>query len=138
MPEQLYFVYPWMHLVGRTFFSMIFIASGIGHLVQLEATAACARSKGLPAPKAAAVLSGVMIMIGGVLILIGWTRFIGAGLLFLFLVPTAFVMHPFWKEADQVAKQNEMAHFMKDLALAGATLLIAYYAGPWWPWSLGG
>jgi uncharacterized membrane protein YphA (DoxX/SURF4 family) len=138
MPEQLYFLYPWMHLVGRILFSMIFIASGIGHLVQLEATAAYAQSKGLPAPKLAASLSGVMILIGGALVLIGWTRFIGAGLLVLFLLPTAFLMHPFWKETDQMAKQNEMAHFMKDVSLAGAALLIAYYAGPWWPLSLGG
>jgi uncharacterized membrane protein YphA (DoxX/SURF4 family) len=138
MPEQLYFLYPWMHLVGRIFFAMIFIASGIGHLVQLEATAAYAQSKGLPAPKLAASLSGVMILIGGVLVLIGWTRFVGAGLLFLFLLPTAILMHPFWKETDPMAKQNEMAHFMKDVGLAGAALLIAYYAGPWWPLSLGG
>jgi uncharacterized membrane protein YphA (DoxX/SURF4 family) len=138
MPEQLYFLYPWMHLVGRILFSMIFIASGIGHLLQLEATAAYAQSKGLPAPKLAASLSGVMILIGGALVLIGWTRFIGAGLLVLFLLPTAFLMHPFWKETDQMAKQNEMAHFMKDVSLAGAALLIAYYAGPWWPLSLGG
>jgi uncharacterized membrane protein YphA (DoxX/SURF4 family) len=138
MPEQLYFLYPWMHLVGRIFFSMIFIASGVGHLVQLDGTAAYAQHKGLPAPRVAAVFSGLTIMVGGVLILIGWTRFIGAGLIFLFLVPAAFLMHPFWKEADAMSKQNEMAHFMKNVALAGSALLIAYYAGGWWPWSLGG
>ena len=138
MPEPLYFLYPWMHLVGRIFFSMIFVASGIGHIVQLEATSAYVHSKGIPAPKAVAALSGVLILAGGVLILIGWTRFIGAGLLFFFLVPTAFLMHPFWKETDPMARQNEMAHFMKDLGLAGAALLIAYYAGGWWPMSLGG
>ena len=138
MPEQLYFLYSWMHVIGRILFSMIFILSGVGHLMTLEQTAAYAKSKGLPAPKAAAALSGVVILIGGILILIGWTRFIGAGLLFLFLVPTAFLIHPFWKETDPTAKQNEMAHFMKDLALAGTALLIAYYAGGWWPMSLGG
>ena len=138
MPEPLYFLYPWMHLIGRILFSMIFILSGIGHLMQLEQTAAYAQSKGLPAPKAAAALSGLVIFFGGVLILIGWTRFIGAGLLCLFLFPTAFLMHPFWKETDPATKQNEMAHFMKDLSLAGSALLLAYYAGGWWPWSLGG
>lgn len=138
MPEPLYFLYPWMHLFGRIFFSLIFIMSGLGHLMTLEQTAQYAQSKGLPAPKAAAALSGVVIVVGGVLVLIGWTRFIGAGLLFLFLVPNAFLMHPFWKEADPAARQNEMAHFMKDLALAGTALLIAYYAGGWWPMSLGG
>lgn len=138
MPEQFYFLYPWMHLIGRIFFSMIFIASGIGHIVQLEATAEYAKSKGLPAPKMAAIVSGIVMATGGVFILIGWTRFIGAGLIFLFLVPTAFLMHRFWSETDALAKQNEMAHFMKNLALAGSALFFAYYAGDWWPVSLGG
>ena len=138
MPEPLYFLYPWMHLIGRIFFSMIFIMSGVGHLMKLEETAGYAQSKGIPAPKAAAALSGAVILIGGVLVLVGWTRFIGAGLLFFFLVPTAFLMHPFWKETDPTAKQNEMAHFLKVIGLAGAALLIAYYGGGWWPMSLGG
>ncbi len=138
MPEQLQFLYPWMHLIGRVLFSMVFILGGIGHLMQLDVTAEYAESKGVPAPKAAVALSGAIIVIGGVLLLIGWTRFIGAGLLFLFLVPTAFLMHPFWRESDPTVMQNEMAHFLKDLGLAGAALLAAYYAGGWWPLSLGG
>ena len=138
MPEELWFLYPWMHLFGRVLFSMLFIGSGIGHLAQLDATAEYAKSKGLPAPKAAAALSGILMLVGGVLVLIGWTRFIGAGLLVPFLFATAFLMHPFWKEVDPQAKQNEMAHFMKDLALAGAALFICYYGGTWWPISVGG
>ncbi len=54
----------------------------------------------------------------------------------MFLLSTAFVMHPFWKESDPQASMNEMSHFMKDLALAGAALLIAFYAGMPWPMSL--
>ena len=77
-------------------------------------------------------------MVGGALVLLGWSRFIGAGLLVIFLLPTAFLMHPFWKESDPAVKQNEMAHFLKVLALAGAALLIAYYGGTYWPMSFGG
>ncbi|MDH3497477.1 MAG: DoxX family protein, partial [Gemmatimonadota bacterium] len=82
--------------------------------------------------------TGLMILVGGVTVLLGWHRFIGAGLLVLFLVSTAFLMHPFWKEQDPTARMNEMAHFQKDLAPAGAALLLAYYAGWPWPFSLGG
>jgi uncharacterized membrane protein YphA (DoxX/SURF4 family) len=138
MPAQLQFLYTPMHLVGRILFSLIFIISGIQHITKLDAMTAYAQSKGLPAPKAAVALSGVLILVGGALVLIGWTRFIGVGLLFLFLIPTAFLMHPFWKETDPVARQNEMAHFLKVIALAGAALFIAYYGGTWWPLSLGG
>jgi len=138
MPEQLYPLYPWMHVIGRILFSLIFILSGVNHLMQLENMTAYAKSKGLPAPKAAVALSGLVMLAGGALVLLGWSRFIGAGLLVIFLLPTAFLMHAFWKETDPMVKQNEMAHFLKVLALAGAALLVAYYAGNSWPMSLGG
>lgn len=131
-------LYPWMHLAGRVLFSLVFIMSGMNHLMQLDNMARYAQSKGVPAPKAAIVLSGIVIMLGGLSIALGWHRFIGAGLLAIFLVFTPVMMHQFWKETDPTAKANEMAHFLKDTALAGAALVIAYYAGQAWPMSLGG
>ena len=44
-------------------------------------------------------------------------------LIAIFLIPTAFMMHAFWKETDATAKQNETTGFFKDLALAGAALV---------------
>jgi uncharacterized membrane protein YphA (DoxX/SURF4 family) len=135
MPEQLF---PWMHLIGRILFSMIFIASGLNHFFKLGEGTAYAASKGVPAAKLMTVVSGLAILLGGVFVLLGWHRFIGAGLVVIFLTGTAFFMHAFWKETDPLTMQNEMAHFMKDMALAGAALLIAFYSGAPWPMSLGG
>ncbi|MFQ5703797.1 MAG: DoxX family protein [Gemmatimonadales bacterium] len=134
MPEQLY---PWMHLMGRILFSMVFIGSGMSHFMNMGGMTEYARAKGVPAAKLAVAVTGLMALAGGITVLLGWHRFIGAGLLVIFLVPTAFLMHPFWKETDAQAKQNEMAHFMKTLALAGAALFVAYHAGFYWPMSLG-
>ncbi|MCH7776705.1 MAG: DoxX family protein, partial [Gemmatimonadetes bacterium] len=102
-----------IHVVGRVLFSMMFIMSGMNHLMKLNDMSAYAKSKGVPAPKALTAVSGLMIMVGGVLVLLGWHRFIGAGLIALFLFPTAMIMHAFWKETDPAARMNEMAHFMK-------------------------
>jgi putative oxidoreductase len=46
--------------------------------------------------------------------------------LVIFLVPTAVMMHPFWKETDAGAKQMEMVQFAKDLSLAGAALAFVW------------
>ncbi len=135
MPSELY---PWMHLVGRILFSIVFIMSGINHFTQMNMMVGYATAKKAPAPKVTVPLTGAVSLIGGVLVLLGWHRFIGAGLLFLFMLSTAFMIHAFWKETDPMAKAGEMAHFMKDLALGGAALLIAFYSGPEWPMSLGG
>jgi hypothetical protein len=51
---------------------------------------------------------------------------LGALLILAFLLPVAFFMHAFWKETDEQAKANQMAHFMKNMAMAGAALVILY------------
>ena len=135
MPDALY---PWMHLIGRTLFAMVFIGGGLNHFTKLNDVTGYARSRGVPSPKLATIVTGFMAVPGGVLIVLGWHRFIGAGLIVLFALSTAFMMHNFWRDADPMAKQNEMAHFMKDLALAGGALFMAYYGGGGWPMSLGG
>jgi putative oxidoreductase len=135
MPEALY---PWMHLVGRICLSLIFINSGITHLTQMSATVGYAQSKKAPWPKATVPLTGVMILAGGILVMLGWHRFIGAGLLFIFLILAAYFIHAYWKETDPMARAGERAHFFKDIALAGAALLLAFYARYPWPLSLGG
>jgi uncharacterized membrane protein YphA (DoxX/SURF4 family) len=45
-------------------------------------------------------------------------------LLVAFLVPTALFMHNFWRETDQQARYLEQIQFLKDIALAGASLLL--------------
>jgi putative oxidoreductase len=117
-------------LIGRILFAALFIGSAFGHLTQSEAMAGYASSRGVPQAKLAVLGSGVLILVGGLLVLLGIWMDLGALLLVLFLLPTAVLMHPFWKETDPMAKQNEMVSFNKDVALAGAALLVfALYAG---------
>ncbi len=125
-----------IHLGGRVLFCMLFIMMGMMHFVKLDDVSAMAASKGVPAAKPATIVSGLMILVGGLFVLLGWHRFIGAGLIAIFLLISATLTHQFWKESDPMAKMNEMAHFMKDLALAGAALLIAFYASSFWPMTL--
>lgn len=135
MPDALY---PWMHLIGRVMFAVIFIAAGINNFTKLDATAMHAQTRGAPGAKAMTVVLGLLALVGGVLIVLGWRRFIGAGLIVIFCLLTAFLMHNFWRDTDQVAKQNEKAHFMKNIAMAGAALFMAHYGGMSWPMSMGG
>jgi putative oxidoreductase len=129
---------PWMHLVGRILFALVFILSGINHLTQLGNMAGYAQSKGLPAPTAAAAGSGIVILAGGIFLIVGWQVFLTGIVLAVFTFLTAVLMHQYWKEEDPGAKMNEMIHFLKDIALCGAALLIAFYADQEWPMSVGG
>jgi putative oxidoreductase len=63
-------------------------------------------------------------VLGGVSVLLGIWADLGSLLLALFLIPTAILMHGFWKETDPQAKMTEMNQFSKDLALGGAALML--------------
>jgi uncharacterized membrane protein YphA (DoxX/SURF4 family) len=111
-------------IAGRVLFALIFINSGISHFTKNEAMTGYAKYKKVPMARAAVYLSGLMILLGGIYIILGFYADLGALLIALFLIPTAFLMHAFWKETDPTAKQNETIGFFKDLSLAGAALII--------------
>ncbi|MDT0307423.1 DoxX family membrane protein [Streptomyces sp. DSM 44917] len=111
-------------LIGRILFVALFLNSALGHLTQTKAMEGYAASKGVPSPKAGVLGSGVLMLLGGLMLLLGVWPDLGALLLFLMLLPTALLMHAFWKESDPAARQGEQIHFLKDLALAGAALML--------------
>jgi putative oxidoreductase len=127
-------------LIGRVLFATLFITSGMHHLTKLEGFAQYAAGGGVPAPKLAVVVTGVMILLGGISILLGYEPAIGAVLLAVFLIPVAIIMHRFWGLTDAAMAQMQRIHFWKNIAMAGAALMIYYFATVYpgaWPYSIG-
>lgn len=128
-------------LIGRVVFSFFFIYSGFNHLTKLSMYAQYAGSSGVPAPTVAVAVTGLMLLAGGLSILLGVKPKVGAALLFIFLVPTAVMIHKFWGIADPMMAANQAAHFWKNIALAGGALMIYGLADLYtarWPYSVGG
>lgn len=100
-------------------------AYGREHLI------AYARSRSVPLPLAAVPLSGLMLLVGGVSLVMGLFPATGVALLVGFLVPAAFVMHPFWRVADAAARAGERSRFWRNAALAVATLALLVVPQPW-------
>jgi putative oxidoreductase len=111
-------------LVGRVLFAFLFLTSGYAHLAKRQMMAPYAAAKGVPAAMAGVVGSGVLLLAGSLSVLLGIWADLGALLLVIFLVPTAVLMHAFWKETDPQARMTEMIQFNKDIALAGAALML--------------
>ena len=111
-------------VIGRILFGGFFLMSGINHFTKREAMTGYAKYKKLPAAKLGVLISGLMLVIGGISIILGYYADLGALLLAIFLVLAAVIFHNFWKETDATAKQNEMIAFNKDIALAGAALIL--------------
>jgi putative oxidoreductase len=114
-------------LIGRVLFGVLFVYSGIGgHFAAGEMTKAYARQAGAPAPEATVPFTGVVIIAGGLMVILGIWADLGALLIAGFLFLTAFIIHRFWRIADPQMRQMDQVHFSKDLALAGAALVIFY------------
>ena len=111
-------------LVGRILFGALFITSGIAHFAKLEAMTGYAKYKKLPAAKFGVLISGLFFLLGGIYVAVGLWVDLGALLLAITLILAAVIFHNYWKETDATAKQNEMIAFNKDLALAGAALIL--------------
>lgn len=117
--------------VGRVVFVAFFIMAGVNHLLNTKAIAGYAGSKGMPAPAAATVVSGLMLLAGGIMILARWHPSVGAAAIILFLLPAAFLIHNYWTQTDPMMRAGEHAQFWKNITLAGAALLyiVAHHRG---------
>lgn len=116
--------------VGRVLFALIFVTSVIGHFSSAEIAVAAAH--GVPMATILVPLAGLIALVGGVSIMLGYRARFGALLLLVFLVPVTLVMHKFWGLPDPQLAMLQKISFMKNLSLMGACLLIMHYgSGPY-------
>src|SRR5688500_10904961 len=116
-------------LIGRVLFSLIFLASAAGHFS--PETIAFSASRGVPLASILVPVTGIMMILGGLSIALGYKAKWGALILVLFLLPVTLVMHAFWNIEDPVARQMDMIAFLKNLSMLGAALLVAGFgSGP--------
>ena len=118
-------------LIVRILVALLFLGAGIAHFSQREIMAGYAVSKCVPAAGLMVDISGAVIILGGLMVAVGVWPDLGALLLVGFLVPTALLMHDFWRETDPASKVNEQTQSLKELSLTGAALaLFAFFASP--------
>jgi len=116
-------------LLGRLLFASIFLMSAFGHFS--PTTIGFAAAQGVPLASLTVPLSGIMELVGGLSILLGYRGRWGAWLIVAFMVPVTLMMHQFWTISDPMAAQMDMVMFTKNLAITGGALLIAWFGtGP--------
>jgi putative oxidoreductase len=116
-------------LLGRIFYSAIFIGSGISHFT--SGMVQYAQMHGVPNAEFLVPLSGALAVLGGLSILLGYKARLGAWLIVIFLVPVTLMMHNFWDVQNPNERMIQQVMFMKNLSMLGAAFLIAYWgSGP--------
>lgn len=122
--------------IGRIIVGGFFLMSGFNHFAKLNMMAGYAKSKGTPSPAFAVGGTGVLLLLGGASMLLGYHPTIGAALLVIFLLGASFGIHNFWTLQDEQAKMGEMTNFLKNMAILGLLLMTLLIPRPW-PMSLG-
>ncbi|MEJ1163618.1 DoxX family protein [Variovorax sp. CCNWLW186] len=110
--------------IGRLLMAAIFLISGAGKLMAPAGTIGYIASVGIPLPELAYAGALAMELGGALLLVAGYrTRWVAAALA-LFSVVSAVIFH------SALGDQNQLFHFLKNLALAGGLLqVVAFGAG---------
>jgi putative oxidoreductase len=122
-------LYTYLFLLGRIILGGYFIMNGYKHFKHLQGNVGYAQSKGVPMPKESVMLTGAMLLLGGLGIFFGMYVDLAILLLILFLIGTLVKMHRYWEATDPMVRMGEEINFYKNLALIGALLMLLNY--PW-------
>jgi len=109
---------------GRLLMALIFLISGAGKIATPAATLNYIASAGLPLPALGYLIALAVELGGGMLLVVGFQTRAAAIVMTIFTIATAFSFH------HDFADQNQMIHFLKNLAMAGGLLqIVAFGAG---------
>ena len=120
--------------IGRFLLAFIFLFSGARKIMGYQATLAYMQSKGVfPAMDIAGYpLVEVLLMatialeiLGGLMLITGIGSRFAALALAAFTLVAGSLFHDFWTITDAVKYQNELNHFLKNLAIIGGLLIVA-------------
>ncbi len=124
-------------LIGRIIVGLYFLFNASLHLfLSTEEVAGYAAFRGLPISNTWVYLTGLLMLVGGLCILLGFLPHIGSLPLVIFLLVTAFAIHHFWTDTDPALQINEIFFFSRNLGLVGLLLMTVMTPDPW-PASLG-
>lgn len=118
-------------LLGRLIFGGFFLYNGIHHFQERKMMSQYVAAKGIPLPDAAVTATGALLVAGGTSILLGVKPKLGAMAVMAFLGGVSPLMHDFWSVDDPSQRQEQMIHFMKNIALLGGALALMGVEEPW-------
>ena len=111
-------------LAARVMMGGVYLVNGLGLMGAYAAVAGLMAARGVPAPAALLLITIVAWLVGGACIVVGFNTRAAALLLAAITVPVTIFIHAPWG-ADPAAFQNELTHFLKNIAIIGGLVCIA-------------
>ncbi|CAL8477021.1 DoxX family protein [Caballeronia sp. S22] len=113
--------YKFLPLLGRILIGAPFVMSGMSKLAAYTATVGSIGAVGLPLPPLAFVIAVLIEFGGGLLLLFGYRVRFASLVMAVFCIATAIFFH------RNLADQNQMIHFLKNVMMAGGLLQITSF-----------
>lgn len=116
-------------LLGRILISAIFIFEAVDSILFAEKTKMTMAEYGITwRPDFLLYLSIVLLVVGAIMLLIGYRIRFGVWLLLMYWLPLTFIVYSFWNDPVTIQRLNAIL-FMKNIAIAGGLLMIAAHGG---------
>jgi putative oxidoreductase len=111
-------------LLARVLISFVFLYEAYDSLFHFKATQELMTAYGLTWKQDLLLLGAIFALIlGSILVLIGYRSGFGSLLLLLYWIPVTFIVHSFWNDPQEIRHEQSML-FMKNLAIVGGLLMV--------------
>ncbi|MCX6753412.1 MAG: DoxX family protein [Candidatus Nomurabacteria bacterium] len=114
----------YIYILGKLLFGGYFLKGGYGHFKNADMLAGYAKSKGVPSAKIAVLVSGGVMILGGLGVIFGPYTQLATLLLLVFMLPVTLMMHAYWKITDPAQRMGDEINFYKNVAIIGALLML--------------
>ncbi len=113
-------------LIGRILLSFIFLYEAYDSIRFFHKVKAQIGAHGYASHQDELLVLGIaLLLLGGLMVLLGYRTTLGAILLLLYWVPVMIIQHDFWNSVGEDDYRLQSLLFMKNLAIAGALLKIS-------------
>ena len=113
-----------MATAGRIIIGVFYVLMGAGLIKDFRLVVALMTSKGVPAPNVLLIAAILIWFAGGGALLANYEVKVAALSLLALTVVVTLVIHNFWT-APAAMFANELQHFLKNVAICGALLILA-------------
>ncbi len=111
-------------LIARFLISSLFLIEAIDSIFFFEKNLDTMKEYGLTwYPNILLMGAITLLVLGGIMVLIGYYANIGAFLLLLYWVPFTFIVYSFWNDPEDLMRLSQL-YFMRNLAICAALLLL--------------
>ncbi len=111
--------------IGRVMMSAIFIFEAIDSIMYAEQTKTTMADYGILWRQDLLLYGSITVLIlGALMLLVGYRIRLGAWLLLLYWIPVTCIVYSFWNDPVDIQRLNAI-FFMRNIAIAGGLLVIA-------------